>query len=383
MMKENLVLKLTRTFAESTGLAGKATPRRYLWTDAFGVCNFLGLYGQTKDEQYLELALTLVDQVHHILGRHRDDDTRNGWISSLPEEEGERHPTSGGLRIGKELPERGPEEPLNSRLEWNRDGQYFHYLTKWMRALACVADVTGQNRYWRWARELAVTAHDAFCYQPGGGGPKRMYWKMSIDLSRPLVTSMGQHDPLDGLVSYLELQREQRVGGAGIPRLSHAISDMSEMCQRGHWRTEDPLGIGGLLDAGSRLAYLVFDHGVDRRDLLRKTLTEARASLNAFDRSGVLSGSPSQRLAFRELGLAIGLEGLRRARDHVDHAPELFTVIEDILSHRALAEQIESFWSEPTHRQNRTWTELCDINNVMLATSLAPDGYFGFLTAAG
>lgn len=33
-----------------------------------------------------------------------------------------------------------------------------------------------------------------------------MYWKMSIDLSSPLVPSMGQHDPLDGLITYLQLQ---------------------------------------------------------------------------------------------------------------------------------------------------------------------------------
>jgi len=28
---------------------------------------------------------------------------------------------------------------------------------------------------------------------------------MSIDLSRPLVSSMGQHDALDGLITYLQL----------------------------------------------------------------------------------------------------------------------------------------------------------------------------------
>ncbi len=29
-----------------------------------------------------------------------------------------------------------------------------------------------------------------------------MYWKMSIDLSRPLVTSEGNLDPYDGYVTY-------------------------------------------------------------------------------------------------------------------------------------------------------------------------------------
>jgi hypothetical protein len=59
-------------FAEWTGLspASKA-PRRYLWTDAFAVCNFLELHRQSGDEAYMLLALRLVEQVHHVLGRHR------------------------------------------------------------------------------------------------------------------------------------------------------------------------------------------------------------------------------------------------------------------------------------------------------------------------
>ena len=43
---------------------------------------------------------------------------------------------------------------------------------------------------------------------------KRMYWKLSIDLSRPLVASMGQHDPLDGLVTCAQLEATARAGAA-------------------------------------------------------------------------------------------------------------------------------------------------------------------------
>ena len=50
-------------------------------------------------------------------------------------------------------------------MEWDRDGQYFHYLTKWMHVLHRVARETGENRYHRWAIELAMTAHDAFTYK--------------------------------------------------------------------------------------------------------------------------------------------------------------------------------------------------------------------------
>ena len=40
-------------FAKRTGLSPAAqNPRRYLWTDAFAVCNFLELFQQTADQQY-------------------------------------------------------------------------------------------------------------------------------------------------------------------------------------------------------------------------------------------------------------------------------------------------------------------------------------------
>jgi hypothetical protein len=92
-VSSDLALELMLRFADRTGLTSDAPPVRYLWTDAFAVCNFLGL-GRT------DLAQHLVDQVHHTLGRHRDDDRRSGWISGLAGHEAEAHPTAGGLRIG-------------------------------------------------------------------------------------------------------------------------------------------------------------------------------------------------------------------------------------------------------------------------------------------
>jgi len=110
-------------FARETGLLPvSSAPRRYLWTDAFAVCNFLGLYQETGGEEFKDLALQLVDQVHDTLGRHREDDSRTGWISGLDEEQGRKHPTLGGLRIGKELNERGIRDPFDELLEWDQDG---------------------------------------------------------------------------------------------------------------------------------------------------------------------------------------------------------------------------------------------------------------------
>ncbi|MBE9504145.1 MAG: hypothetical protein IME96_08225 [Proteobacteria bacterium] len=103
----SMVQDIMNEFAGLTGLspAGKV-PRRYLWTDAFAVCNFLELYRQSGDDKYKNLALLLVDQVHNILGRHREDDSRTGWISGLDEQEGKMHPTKGDMRIGKDMNER-------------------------------------------------------------------------------------------------------------------------------------------------------------------------------------------------------------------------------------------------------------------------------------
>jgi hypothetical protein len=138
--------QLMAGFASRTGLLpASEIQQRYLWTDAFAVCNFLELYNQTGEENYRRFATELIGQVHQVLGRYRADDVRQGWISGLDEETGQRHPTRGGLRIGKPLKERQLGEPIDERLEWDRDGQYFHYLTKWMHALCLAAFVTSRR----------------------------------------------------------------------------------------------------------------------------------------------------------------------------------------------------------------------------------------------
>ena len=141
----DVAARLMSEFAARTGLVRAIEhPRRYLWTDAFAVCNFLELSARTGEQKYRDYAILLIDQVHHVLGRYREDDARSGWISGLDEEKGRRHPTAGGLRIGKALKERGDGEPFDERLEWDRDGQYFHYLTKWMHALCQTSFIESQ-----------------------------------------------------------------------------------------------------------------------------------------------------------------------------------------------------------------------------------------------
>jgi hypothetical protein len=148
-----MVRDLMAGFVQRTGLVADGEVTRYLWTDAFAVCNLLALFQRTDDEAFKKLALALIDQVHTVLGKHRADDPRSGWISGLSETDAVQHPTVAGLRIGKAHNERAADEPPDKRLEWGRDGQYFHYLTKWMHALAQAARSSGDVRYLQWALE--------------------------------------------------------------------------------------------------------------------------------------------------------------------------------------------------------------------------------------
>jgi hypothetical protein len=379
-----MVREIMIEFAMITGLSPEEPqPKRYLWTDAYGVCNFLGLYRQTHKEQFRQLALLLVDQVHATLGRHRRDDLRTGWISGLDEEEGRRHPTKGGLRIGKEMNERKPAEPFDERREWDQDGQYYHYLTQWMHALDCVSRVTGDPTFNRLAIELAKTAHAKFTYLPLHGKEKRMYWKMSIDLSYPLVSSMGHHDPLDGLITYSELQMTAAKYSeqSALTDLSVEIADMALMCEGKNWATDDPLGIGGLLIATYKMAQLMSADSFIQPDLLKAVLDDSLAGLDYFTGNSPLRLPAHYRLAFRELGLSIGLQAMVKLQGLFEQDPGVFkkkqihSQIQSIMEYVRLSEQINTFWLERTNRESAAWKEHLAINMVMLATSLSSDGY--------
>lgn len=373
-------------FARSTGLEPEtAEPRRYLWTDAFAVCNFLELHRLTGEATWRNLALHLVDQVHHTLGRHRADDERRGWISSLSEAEGKLHPTRGGLRIGKPLQERGAREHPDNQ-EWDRDGQYYHYLTKWMHALHRVSRVTGDQHYSLWARELARTAHEHFSYTHSLGGVKRLYWKMSIDLSRPQVPSMGQHDALDGLVTCSELLQDGSEADDSLSSsLKGAVEDLKRMCRGRQWETDDSLGIGGLLFDAARIAQLAAagrETSLAGAELLEEVVASAVGGLELFTDGPTLQMPAAYRLAFRELGLSIGLHAAALLRQLVQGRPGLFGAnvrlsrqLDALEEYLPMGEKIESFWLDDSNRRARSWNEHREINMVMLATSLAPQSF--------
>jgi hypothetical protein len=55
--------------------------------------------------------------------------------------------------------------------------------------------------------------------------------------------------------------------------------------------------------------------------------------------------------------------------------PEVRAQLEALRRYVPLGEQIESFWREPEHQRASLWSEHRDINEVMLATRLVPNGF--------
>ena len=279
--------------------------------------------------------------------------------------------------------ERRANAPYEERIEWDRDGQYYHYLTKWMHALNCVSRVTGCPTYKRWAIELAKTAHTRFTYDVSPGGEKLMYWKMSIDLSRPLVPFMGQHDPLDGMITYEELQATSAENsGETSLDLKAEIADMEAMCEGRSWVTSDPLGIGGLLTDAHKVGQLIVKGNLDRREMLEVIVNASLPSLEAYARKNILNQSVDYRLAFRELGTSIGLRAaerlLRMIGDNLSLFEKkhlLYAQVERLTRHLPLGTNIESFWLKRSNQESNTWLDHLNINMVMLATSLTPDAY--------
>ena len=80
--------------------------------------------------------------------------------------------------------------------------------------------------------------------------------------------------------------------------------------------------------------------------------------------------------------MSIGLRAFERLQGLVEENPGLFdkklplpSRIASLMRYQSFSEAIEMFWLENANREANSWIEHRDINVVMLATSLAPDGY--------
>jgi hypothetical protein len=253
-----------------------------------------------------------------------------------------------------------------------------------MHALNRVAEVSGNLQYNRWALELAKTAHAQFTHTSLTSQTKQLYWKMSIDLSRPLVSSMGQHDALDGMITYLQLMAtavDDPEMSAEL-NLGTEISEAMSMCENMNWFTDDSLGIGGLLTDAFKLTQLIVHSNLQLTNMLSTLLHSAKGGMDALSLTDTLNYPAEYRLAFRELGLLIGLQTIEKMMLMIKQHPGSFpgqqlliSQLADFSPHLPLMKKIEMFWLTATNQHSNTWTEHVDINSVMLATSLGADGY--------
>lgn len=359
--------ELTEKFLQRTGVTteGKNREERYLWTDALAVQNLFDLYKQTGKDKYRKDAEKLIVLVHEHLGKHHPADEREGWISGLIAEKGELHPTVGGLRIGKKNPERRKDEAYHAQEEWERDGQYFHYNSKWIMALIRAGKETGEKQYYIYALELLLASAE-FIYR--NNNSYYMYWKMDTELTRPLVSSMGAHDPLDGILCAKRLKLLLPEKAAETEQLSQKFEDMIAGAS---WTTPDPLGIGSLL-LNTITASRISKEGIDLPPAAQplKLFRESLSGLQNFQ-TGYRSEEPAtRRLAFRECGLSLGIRAVVASKYEIR---EVIPEIEDLEEYSPLAEEIEDFWLKQENRQSSTWKDHLNINTVTLAASIIAD----------
>jgi hypothetical protein len=311
--------------------------------DAFGVCNFLTLYKETSNDHYLNLAKNLTSAVHDILGRTRDGKSRLPNASDAA-------PLAGGLRIGKDSAS-GPD----------CDGQYHHYLTLWMFALNRLSLASREKIYNDLAIQLARAIHPRFVYNRESSRP-RMVWKMSMDLSHPLVRSEGNLDPIDGFVMFRLLQQTD---GPDSAALKDEIEGYRKIVNTKwqHYSSEDPLDLGMTLWTSHW-----FGVGDTEEEWSSSLLNAAKRDTLLLAESGYFGSSRRRRLAFREFGTCVGIKTAL--------AGEPNTRFEIIAS-----KILESWEKDMDVSSSDEMDDLGPINLVMYAAALKPGGMFDYWTS--
>ncbi|KAF4635536.1 hypothetical protein G7Y89_g2558 [Cudoniella acicularis] len=304
---------------------------RYLWTDAFGVLNFLTLYHETSQEKYLAFARAFVQSVHEILGRTRDGDTRLPGAS-------DSSPLAGGLRIGK-IDATGPDG----------DGMYHHYLTLWMFALNRLSVAAHDPSYNEMAITLAKAIHPHFLRKSESDKAMGMVWKISCDMKRVLVPSEGHLDAATGYVVFKLLREVAAARGGEEDVLKEEIKDYEVLMER-----EGRLSASSdTLDLGMALWMCHFFKGEEEwaDELGSKCLVNARKLLK--EDGGMLDRDPRYRLAFREFGTCLGIKCF-------DGDEFLLMRVTDVIK----------FWED--YMKDVTPDDLRPISMVMYAAALIP-----------
>jgi len=125
-----------------------------------------------------------------------------------------------------------------------------------------------------------------------------MFWKMSMDLSKPLVYSEGNLDPIDGYVTFQILQKT--VGDPSV--LAEEIRDYKKIVDTKfeQYYSGDPLDLGMTLWTS---------HWFDKEEEWSTKLSERafRCLRILKDEELYFEEPPAYRLAFREFGTCLGI----------------------------------------------------------------------------
>jgi hypothetical protein len=89
---------------------------------------------------------------------------------------------------------------------------------------------------------------------------------------------------------------------------------MADICEGQNWATDDPLGIGDLLCNAFKVAQLITSSDLEQTSLLETLLDSSLLGLESCMRDNPLKLPAAYRLAFRELGLSIGLHAAEKMR---------------------------------------------------------------------
>ncbi|KAI5293548.1 hypothetical protein KEM52_005434 [Ascosphaera acerosa] len=319
---------------------------RYLWTDAWGVINFLTLWRETGDDDFLTLGSRLITAVHETLGRERDGGAR------LPGATDEK-PLAGGLRIGK-FDESGPD----------CDGQYLHYTVLWIFALNRFALATAQEEYNNLAIQLAEAVTPPF-FKDLNNPLQGLHWKMSTDLRVPLVENEGRLDTMSMLLvlALVDSQFYQFANSAPYyDSIGGPLRDyLSKFLRLSRSRYKRSTRFDSL-DAGMSLwiANWLGPHEEWAQDLLQHTTKAA----NTYWNGRRLGSSPHLRMAYREMGLVFGIQS-------IDPNQLRRPARQDELESKGL--WILQFWAQ--HLEARTVQEHWGISLVMMATAHIPGAW--------
>ncbi|PYH88666.1 hypothetical protein BO71DRAFT_413920 [Aspergillus ellipticus CBS 707.79] len=316
---------------------------RYLWTDAFGVLNFLTLHQlhslspstHPPKAHYLTLATRLVQTIHLTLAHTRSGHPLPGSTPS--------NPLGGGLRISK-----------SSATD---DGQYHHYLTLWMFALNRLSKATRNPMYNNQAIALARAIHPRFFVRG------RMVWKMDVALEEVLVSGEGGLDPFAGRVVF-GLLRDAALAERAEGVLGEEIADYERVIRR-----KGGQGVSGdMLDLGMTMWWA---HWVEGEQELVERCVEMVSTGELIEKKHYLNRDITSRLAFREFGTCLGLRCLAEQESQKDRAEEL----------KAYADAILDCW-EPhvgssSSSSDITPADLQPITQVMYAAALIPGAFCG------